>query len=134
MSQPGGTGITILFIEDDAEFVEMYTVALEIAGYEVEVAADGVTGLGMIRDRMPDLVFLDMRMPGLSGLEVLRELRADEATAALPAVVLSNYDEPRMIEEARRLGALEWLVKINTPPRALSERVGSWLRRDAGDR
>lgn len=125
---------TLLLIEDDPEFVELYRMALEVQGYAIRVAADGATGLEMIRDHRPDLVFLDMRMPGLSGLEVLRRVRADAATARVPAVVLSNYDEPAMMDEARRLGALEWVVKINTTPRALSERVGDWLRADGDGR
>jgi two-component system, OmpR family, phosphate regulon response regulator PhoB len=119
--------IRVIFVEDDPEFVEMYRMALEVQGYAVEVASDGRTGLEMIRERKPDLVFLDMRMPGLTGLEVLREMRADPSTAEIPAVVLTNYDEPAMIDEAYRLGALQWLVKVNTTPRTLVERMGGWL-------
>lgn len=119
--------IRVLFVEDDPEFVEMYRMGLEMQGYVVDVAADGQAGLDMIRARRPDLVFLDMRMPGLTGIEVLRELRADPATAELPAVVLSNYDEPAMIEEARGLGALQWLVKVDTTPKVLIERMSTWL-------
>lgn len=119
--------IRVLFVEDDPEFVEMYRMGLEMQGYVVDVAGDGQAGLDMIRARRPDLVFLDMRMPGLTGIEVLRELRADPATAELPAVVLSNYDEPAMIEEARGLGALQWLVKVDTTPKVLIERMSTWL-------
>lgn len=128
MNEVDAERIRVLLIEDDPEFIEMYRMALEMAGYAADVAADGATGLNLIRARTPDLVFLDMRMPGLSGLEVLRELRSDESTADLRVVVLSNYDEPKMMDEARRLGALEWMVKVETTPRTLIGRIGTWLR------
>jgi CheY-like chemotaxis protein len=120
--------IRVLFIEDDPEFAELYRFSLEMDGYAVEVAPDGETGLAMVRSHRPDLVFIDMRMPVLGGLDVLRALRADPATAELPAVVLSNYDEPEMVAEATRLGALQWMVKLNTTPRTLAERMRTWLR------
>lgn len=120
--------VRVLFVEDDPEFAEMYRMSLEVQGYAVAVASDGQSGLEMIRAGRPDLVFLDMRMPGMTGLDVLRELRADPATADIPAVVLTNYDEPAMMQEAYRLGALQWMVKVDTTPRTLVERMGGWLR------
>jgi CheY-like chemotaxis protein len=99
-------------------------------GYRVRAAYDGRQGLDAIRGSRPDMVFIDMRMPEMTGLELLRALRADPATEDLPAVVLSNYDEPEMVQEAQRLGALQWVVKADTTPRALVERMAAWLQEE----
>lgn len=133
MSDDGAEQIRVILVEDDPEFAELYRTVLTMDGYAVDVADNGRTGLAMIREQIPDLVFLDVRMPEMSGLEVLRELRSEVSTAELPAVVLSNYDEPTMMEEARRLGALQWMVKVDTTPRMLADRTRAWLRMDRGD-
>lgn len=122
--------LDVLFVEDDVEFVEMYRAFLEMDGYRVRAAYDGRMGLEAIRRSRPDMVFIDMRMPEMTGLELLRALRADPATEDLPAVVLSNYDEPEMVQEAHRLGALQWVVKADTTPRGLVERMAAWLREE----
>jgi two-component system chemotaxis response regulator CheY len=117
----------ILLVEDDAEFADLYRMALSMGGYAVDTARDGVEGLDMARRSPPALVVTDMRMPRMTGIELLRALRADPATSCLPAVVLSNYDDPAMAQEARDLGVLHWLVKVTVTPRDVLHRVPTWL-------
>jgi two-component system phosphate regulon response regulator PhoB len=120
----GGSAVTgkvhVLLVEDDPSVSEMYRVRLEMDGYRVLVASDGETGLRLIREMAPALVLLDYRLPRLDGAAVLRALRADEQTRDQPVVMLSAFDEPRLVREGRSLGALEWLVKSHVTPSELS--------------
>lgn len=120
----GGSAVTgkvhVLLVEDDASVSDMYRVRLEMDGYRVLTAADGETALRLIRDVTPVLVLLDYRLPRLDGPAVLRALRADELTRDQAVVVLSAFDEPRLVAEGRRLGALEWLVKTHVTPAELT--------------
>ena len=77
----------------------------------------------MATDEGPDFIYLDLRLPGLDGFEVLERLRADAATRHIPVIILSNYGEPELRERGLKLGALEFLVKADTTPAQLSTRV-----------
>lgn len=120
----GGSAVTgkvhVLLVEDDVSVADMYRVRLEMDGYRVLVAADGVTALRLIRELQPELVLLDYRLPRLDGPAVLRALRGDERTRDQPVVILSAYDEPRLVAEGRGLGALDWLVKTHITPSELA--------------
>jgi len=120
----GGSAVTgkvhVLLVEDDASVSDMYRVRLEMDGYRVLTAADGETALRMIREITPVLVLLDYRLPRLDGPAVLRALRADERTRDQAVVVLSAFDEPRLVAEGRSLGILDWLVKTHITPAELT--------------
>ena len=120
----GGSAVTgkvhVLLVEDDPAVSDMYRVRLEMDGFRVLVAGDGETALRLIREIGPELVLLDYRLPRLDGPAVLRALRADERTRDQAVVVLSAFDEPRMMAEGRRLGALDWLVKTHVTPAELT--------------
>ena len=120
----GGSAVTgrlhVLLVEDDPAVAEMYRARLEMDGFRVVVAPEGETALRLIRETSPDLVLLDYRLPRLDGPGVLRALRADEATREQAVVVLSAYDEPRLVTEGRSLGALDWLVKTHVSPSELT--------------
>jgi DNA-binding response OmpR family regulator len=120
--------IDVLLIEDDQQFLDMYRMRLERDGYRVHTATDGEQGLAMAASVRPDIVFLDVRLPTVDGFEVLHRLRADQATAGVPVVILSNYDEKEMVDRGLKLGALEFLVKAHTTPVDLSEGIEEWLK------
>ena len=107
----------------------MYRLALTRAGHEVSVANDGLAGLQMASTDPPDFIFLDMRMPKMGGVEVLRSLAAGDGTRKIPVVMLSNYDEPGLVKECLKLGAKEYLVKAGTNPADLGRVVSNWVRR-----
>lgn len=127
----GGSAVTgnihILLVEDDRSVAEMYRVRLEMDGYRVLVAGDGETALMLIRELMPELVLLDYRLPRLDGPAVLRALRADARTRDQAVVILSAYDEPRLVAEGRGLGALDWLVKTHITPAELTSVVRQYV-------
>src|SRR5579864_9619041 len=115
--------VKVLLIEDDAAAAEMYRLRLAADGYTVVIGRDGDEGLRMASDEAPDFIYLDLRLPGLDGFEVLERLRADPATTHIPVIILSNYGEPELRERGLKLGALEFLVKADTTPAQLSTRV-----------
>jgi DNA-binding response OmpR family regulator len=116
--------VTVLLIEDDVAAAEMYRLRLVADGYLVMIARDGREGLRMAADEAPDFIYLDLRLPGLDGFEVLERLRADAATMHIPVIILTNYGEPELQERGLKLGALEFLVKADTTPAQLSDSVG----------
>lgn len=121
--------VRILLIEDDEGIAELYRFRLANDGYTVEVAGDGEEGLTRARATIPDLIFLDLRLPTMSGLDVLRRIRADPETAAIPVVVVTNFDEPDLRSQGVSLGALEFLVKADMVPAQLSMSAARWTGR-----
>jgi DNA-binding response OmpR family regulator len=115
--------VKVLLIEDDEFAAEMYRLRLVADGYTVVVGQDGEEGLRMATDESPDFIYLDLRLPGLDGFEVLERLRSDQTTRHIPVIILSNYGEPELRERGLKLGALEFLVKADTTPAQLSTRV-----------
>lgn len=118
--------IQVLLIEDDTAIADLYGGRLSRDGYEVAVAHDGEEGLEMARAELPNLILLDLRLPKVDGLTVLRELRSTPACAAVPVVILTNYDEPDLRSTGIKLGAREVLLKSETTPSQLSTLTAEW--------
>ena len=119
---------TILIVEDEPRIAELARDYLAHAGFAVRLAADGQAGLdAALRDR-PDLVVLDLGLPGLDGLDVTRRLRGDPATAAVPIVMLTARDDELDKLLGLELGADDYLTKPFSP-RELVARVRAVLRR-----
>ena len=118
----------VLVIDDDPTVAEVVVGYLTRAGHRVDRAADGHQGLALARDAMPDLLVLDLMLPGIDGLEVLRRLRATEAGAGLPVVLLTakGGESDRIL--GLELGADDYVTKPFSP-RELVLRVQSLLRR-----
>lgn len=106
----------------------MYRLKLELDGYSVDIAGDGLVALEKARTSHPDIIFLDIRLPKLDGLGVLEALRADIDTRDIPVIILSNWNEKELVERGIKLGALEHLIKSQTTPARLSQRLRDWLR------
>jgi CheY-like chemotaxis protein len=119
--------LTVLIVDDDALVGEMYRLALGRAGFNALVAKDGPAGLQMAASSIPALIFLDIRMPQMDGIEVLRRLVADEATRTIPIVMLSNYDDGAYIKLCLGLGAKEYLVKVSIRPADLATVASRWI-------
>jgi CheY-like chemotaxis protein len=103
----------VLVAEDDRFLRKAAEARLRQRGYAVVPAADGEEALALARSECPDLILLDLVMPKLHGFEVLRGLKGDAVTAAIPVIVLSNLGQARDVEEALEGGALTYLVKAN---------------------
>lgn len=118
----------VLVVDDDVIVAEMYRLALSRAGHEVQVANDGVEALRAISSAPPEIVFLDIRMPKMDGMEVLRDLASADLTKSIPVIMLSNYDEPGLVKQSISLGAKEYLVKAGTNPADLGLLVSQWVK------
>ena len=121
------TGRRILLIEDDRFLRRAGEASLRQRGFEVTVAADGAEGLAKVRAEIPDLILLDLLMPKVSGLEVLRALRAEEATRSVPVLILSNSSREQDLQEIKDLGVVDYLVKANLSLQELGDRVARLL-------
>jgi CheY-like chemotaxis protein len=120
--------VRVLFVEDDPAVAQMYKLKLELDGYAVDVAVDGLQAVQMATGNPPDIIFLDIRLPKMDGLGVLEALRRDERTRKVPVVILSNYTERELVERGLRLGALEYLIKSQTSPARVAGGVATWLK------
>jgi len=117
----------VLIADDDADILLLVKAVLERSGHEVVAASDGAEALASVRARKPDLVVLDIAMPEVDGLEVLRRLRADPTTSELPVVLLSARAQEADVERGFAIGASAYLKKPFSP-RELSEHVAELLR------
>lgn len=104
----------ILLIEDDDFIARAYKVGLEQAGFEVEVAVDGASGLEAIRRDGHALILLDIILPKMDGFDVLQKLKQEQPTQKIPVIILSNLGQDSDIERGRALGAVDYLVKANS--------------------
>jgi CheY-like chemotaxis protein len=116
-------GLRILVVEDTDLLRRMYKDRLILDGYEVFDAPDGLAALAVLRDQSVDLVLLDLIMPRMGGLQVLEAIKNDPRTSALPVVILTNLGEEETIEQAMALGAVDYLIKNETRPADVSEKV-----------
>jgi two-component system, OmpR family, phosphate regulon response regulator PhoB len=119
--------VRVLFIEDDPALAEMYRTKLELDGYAVQRASDGEMAMRLAADNLPDIVFLDIRLPKMDGLTFLEQLRSNDRTKALPVVILSNYGEAELVQRGLKLGALDYLIKSQTTPAQVAGNVPNWL-------
>lgn len=115
--------VKVLLIEDDIRVRELYELVLKMDEYAVVTAETGEEGLERAKAEQPDLIFLDIRLPGINGLEVLESLRQQTETKDIPVVILSNLDDEKTVTQGISLGAQEYIVKSRITPQDLSKRV-----------
>jgi CheY-like chemotaxis protein len=118
-------------VEDNPEIARMYRFKLEHDGYLVNLAMTGETALTLAFQSRADLVLLDVGLPAMDGLQVLAALRADHRTSSLPVVILSNYDDPDLIQRGLRLGAIAYLIKSQITPAGVSDGIAQWMAAQA---
>ncbi|WP_170323874.1 response regulator transcription factor [Cryptosporangium phraense] len=105
----------IVIAEDDPDIRAMITEKLSRAGHQVTATEDGAAALVEVRRKVPDVVVLDMQMPGLSGLDVVRLLRADRSTAEVPVIMVTSHSQPQYIGESFNSGVNDFLAKPFSP-------------------
>ena len=133
MSNPTSAKGRILIAEDVRVIAFKMAQALQGAGYEVDTAVDGEECLDKARQTLPDLVVLDIMMPKMHGIEVLKALRDEHRTARTGVIVCSAKDFKTEHDEAARLGVFDFLTKPFEPA-ALVEKVNAWFARGTGSK
>ena len=119
---------SVLVVDDDPDVCDLVTYKLEQSGFDVRRANDGDGALREVAKQVPDLVLLDIMMPGITGLEVLQRWRADPATEAMPVILLTAKAQENDVERGFELGADDYVVKPFSP-RELARRVTAVMSR-----
>lgn len=119
---------TILLVEDDAFVSDIYQTKLGQSGYEVQVAENGLEAMKFAGKKAPDLVLLDIVMPYMDGIEVLRKLKEKEEWKSIPVILLTNLSEKEKVEEGLSLGASDYLIKSHFTPSEVVEKVKALLK------
>ena len=117
----------ILVIEDNAVAASLYRSVLSAAGYHVDVASDGEAGLAAIHKNHPDLVLLDLMLPKMEGIEVLRQIRSDPALKSMPVMITSNAYTSARMDELMAAGATQILTKAKITPKEIARVVTTAL-------
>jgi DNA-binding response OmpR family regulator len=117
----------ILIIEDDQIVANVYRNKLSVEGYQAEIASDGETGLKLMRTFKPELIVLDLMLPKMSGVDVIKAVRSEAGFATVPIVVFSNTYLTNMVQEAWKAGATKCLSKASCSPREVIDIVRSTI-------
>jgi len=118
----------ILIVEDDQFFRELLTKKLSSEGFTMLEAANGESGVEMIKEKKPDLILLDLLLPGIDGFEVLSKVKADSNTSNIPVIILSNLGQQEDIERGLKLGAADYLIKSQFDIDSIVEKVRSTIK------
>ena len=132
----------VLIVEDDPLISRMYQTVFEFEGFEVDMARNGEEGIAHLKKNIPKMILLDIMMPKMSGIDVLREIKGNPKTKKIPVVVLTNLSADKDVEIALGLGAVKYIVKSKTKPREvvvqIQEILDAYSREDipkaAGER
>lgn len=119
---------TILIVEDERDIVDLIAYNLEREGYKIVPEFSGEEGLRKARAILPDLIVLDIMLPGLSGLDVCRALRSEKTTRSIPIIILTARDEEIDVVTGLELGADDYITKPFSP-KVLVARIRAVLRR-----
>lgn len=106
---------TVLIIEDEKLIIVSTQMVLEAAGFRVESATNGEDGINKARAQSPDLILLDIMMPGIDGWETLTRLKRDQATAGIPVVIFTAREHSRGHQKSTEMGAADYFRKPFEP-------------------
>ncbi len=114
----------ILIVEDDKFLRELMVRKLNTEqGFEVVSAIDGESGLKTMKEQKPDLVLLDLILPGIGGFDVLSQMNDDVALSPIPVIILSNLGQQDDVDKGLKLGAVDYMVKAHFTPNEIIEKV-----------
>lgn len=113
----------ILIVDDDLTMLDMYVERIKAEGAIVVTARNGQEALDQIRENKPAMILLDVMMPKLNGLEVLKQLRSDPETSELPVVLLTALADDKTRRQGMDLGAADYIVKSETLPIDVIEKI-----------
>jgi DNA-binding response OmpR family regulator len=121
------TGKKVLVVDDEDSIREIYRRELQTRGYTVVAAPDGEEGLLKAGEESPDIVLLDIMLPKMSGIDVLKALKENQLTKNIPVLLLTNLGEETIIKEGFELGADGYLLKVSYTPAQVVDEVSKFL-------
>ncbi len=119
---------TILIVEDDEFLRELIIRKLTEEGFKVSQAIDGEEGIKKIKEEKPDLVLLDLILPGIDGFEVLAKVKEDSSLISIPVIILSNLGQKEDVEKGLKLGAVDYLIKAHFTPGEIIDKIKAVLK------
>jgi DNA-binding response OmpR family regulator len=131
MIEPIESGAKILVVEVDFFLSSLLSDRLMKEGYKVSVAGDGKHALRILETETPDLMLLDVIMPEMNGFDVLRAMKADERLSKILVIIFSNLSQEHEIEEAKSLGADDFIVKVEFTLTEALKKIDTLLKKKA---
>jgi DNA-binding response OmpR family regulator len=121
--------ISILIIEDDLFLLGMYGTKFELEGLEVLTADNGEKGLELAEKNIPDVILLDIVLPGINGFEVLDKLKQGEKTKEIPVILLTNLSQKSEVEKGLSKGAVDYLIKAHFMPSEVVDKIKKVIKK-----
>lgn len=119
--------IKIVLIEDDSFLAGMYATKLNLEGFEVIQASDGLEGVEKVREIKPDMVLLDIILPKMDGFEVLEALKKDPDLKDIPVMMLTNLGKKEEVDKGFEMGAVDYLIKAHFVPSEVIKKIKKYL-------
>lgn len=117
----------VLIIDDDEAVTGIWSTVLKKEGFEVMTAGTGKLGIELAQKNLPDFILLDQIIPDMKGNDILRVLKDNPQTAAIPVALVSNYSEPQMMHDAVEQGATDYILKYQIDPQDLGNKIKTLL-------
>lgn len=118
----------VFLIDDDEDLVNIFSTALNKDGFETSYALTGQDGLSKVKTEKPDLILLDQVLTDMSGNDILKALKSDEATKNIPVILLSNFSQEELVKGAIDEGAVDYLFKYQVEPKDVVVKVKEALK------
>lgn len=117
----------VLIVDDELAVASVFETALKNAGFEVKIAGDGTNGINLAQNEAFDVILLDQMLPDQSGNEVLKTIRSSGANTKTPISMLSNFSNDVTVNEAKTLGAQDYIMKYEISPDTLVQKVNGLM-------
>ncbi len=121
--------VKVLLIDDDDAISTVFSTALKKEGFEVVTSPSGTDGLEKAKNDKPDLILLDQILPDLQGNQILKQLKAQEATKNIPVIILSNFSQEELVKEAINAGATDYVFKFQVDTKDVVDKVKQILNK-----
>jgi len=119
----------ILFVEDEPDHIALYKTKLEAEGFDFISATNSNEAFQMIEKETPDLVLLDILLPGESGLDILEKLKKNAKTKNIPTIIFTNFNEADFKARASKLEANDFVLKVDVTPQEMADKIRAILQK-----
>ncbi|MFC1789417.1 response regulator transcription factor [Patescibacteria group bacterium] len=114
---------SVLLVEDDPFLIDIYSIKLKEAGFSVDVVEDGEMVIKKIKEKIPDVLMLDIVLPKINGWEIMKRMKKDNQLKNIPVIFLSNLGQKEDVEKGLNLGATKYLIKAHYTPSEVVEEI-----------